>query len=165
MFNTEYPEKDGTSTSIPAYALVFKVHGINNKSKVAMNQNAEKVCHEVSNLIQNFNDILADEDCMKFTTNPKCKDNFIDLTNHNKMKKIGYSTFLMFKYAVYVSIVTEDEILPYDELSEERKNCFIQLVFGKTLLDFMKNDGIDYEELFKKRYEMVIQDLAEEAEA
>ena len=26
------------------------------------------------------------------------------------------------------------------------------------------NDGIDYEELFKKRYEMVIQDLAEEAE-
>ena len=27
----------------------------------------------------------------------------------------------------------------------------------------MKNDGIDYEELFKKRYEMVIQDLVEEA--
>ena len=73
-----------------------------------MNQNAEKVCHEVSNLIQNFNDILADEDCMKFTTNPKCKDNFIDLTNYNKVRNNRYSTFLMFKYAVYVSVVIKD---------------------------------------------------------
>ena len=99
-----------------------------------MNQNAEKVCHEVSNLIQNFNDILADEDCMKFTTNPKCKDNFIDLTNHNKMKKMGYSTFLMFKYAVYVSNVIENKFLPYDELSEERKIVLFNLFLEKLCL-------------------------------
>ena len=149
--------------TIPAYSLVFKIHGVINRSKVAMNQKAESVCHKVYNLIQNFNDVLAGEDCIKFTTNPTCRENFIDLTNYNKMKKTGYSSFLMFKYAVYVSISIENEFLPYDELSEDQKECFIQLVFGKTLLDFMKKDGTDYEELFKNRYEMTIQGLAEEA--
>ena len=151
---------------IANFMLCFKAHDISEEfSETNMRQYKEKgeeIGKKLVGLGNNIKELVGN--VIQYNINlPRIEEEIEDITDWQKFHVTGWTNHIMFKYAVYILILTTDEeISTYAELSDRKKKRCNAILFSGDVQDYMKSKNIQYGDIFKSRYQRAIKEMKNE---